>query len=419
MAAKAKAPVKAAKSKVAPKATVTTAKAKGLQLTVAQWAAYNKAYSAAAANARRSIALAASSRAYRKYRLNAAYATIKKYQAARGAAQAAAVAAYATRQSWRQSRLAHQNSALQARIELDMFNHATLAGRLQYAQGGERGYMNAAVLRTVDSKQATAYETKVFAQIAKTAKKASKSTLPKTKITANSAVVKAAAAAAGLAAAEQVPGKGPTGSSSASAKAKATAKNTVAKTRAARKAGHKAASASKKAPVKAAKSRTAPLTPGNDPAMYASAMYGFCPPAPPRKPAVVTGMWAGDEVTPNCIVTAVANHLRHVRNFTATEAEIQALAEECGGEPTIEGVLWSIFQSGWPWRCHLFDYNEVDPAEAEGKAGLVIGYEVTRDDGSKGDHAALAFAKGSVVSWGQVTDREALVEEAWDLIWVS
>lgn len=424
MAAKTPAPKVKAKSPAAAKQSSVKAPAKGLQLTAGQWAAYNKAYSATAASARRSIALAGAARGYRKYRLNAAYATIKRYNAVRASAQAAAVAAYATRQSWRTSHLAHQNAALQSRIELDMYNHANLAGRLQYAQGGERGYMNSAVKRTVDSAQALAYESKVFSQLRKTAKKASRSTLPKTRLTANSAVIKAAAAAAGLAAAESVPGRGPKGTSAASIKARTTAsaharataaagaKGRRAKASATAKASTRATLAadaqSRKAPKKQGKSRTAPYWP-------LAEMYGH--PAPPREEN--GSAWVGDEVTPNCIVTAVVNHLVTTKNFKSTPELVAELTGQCGEDCSIEDVLWRVYQSGWPYgKVRLTDYREVDPQDGEGR-GLVIGYEITRADGSTGDHAALSLDKGQVISWGAVTDRECLVEEAWELSWYS
>lgn len=361
---------------MAAKTTGNVKTVKGLQLTTAQQAAYNKAYSAAATAARTRLALASAAQGFRKYRLQAANATVAKANIARGAAQTAAIAAYAARRSYVQSRLAHQNTALLNRIELDMYNHANLAGRLQYIQAGEKAYAHSAVMRTVDTAQAVSYEAKIFASVAKTATKAAKSTLP-LKAGPNSKAIAAAANAAGLKAAKAVP------------------KNAVAPA--------------------VAKTRTAPLVTGW--AAYAQAMYGgqtrMAVPQTERK-------WIGDEGTANCIIAAVANHLLYTKSLLVDDQQVKQLTEDCGPKPTIESVLWQVYLTGWPFngRVRLHNYREVEHPAAEGD-GLVIGYEITRDDGTKGDHCALSLYKGEVISWGSVNDRESLVEEAWVLEWES
>jgi hypothetical protein len=417
MAAKAPAAKKAAVAPVAKKSTVTKARARGLQLTTAQWAAYNKAYNATASAARRSLALASGAARFRRYRLNAAYASMKRYAVARGNAQAAAVAANAARMTWAQSRLAHQNSALQARIELDMYTHANLAGRLQYAAAGEKAYANDAVMRTLDNAQAVAHEAAVFRQIEKTASKASKSALPKRKYKASAAVT-AAARKAGLAAATT-----PALARSARvARAKRKAAS-HAKASATAKASARKSARSRKAPVKAAKSRTAPLHPltlGNDPAAYAvmqAAVYG----ASPLKKTETRREWVGDEVTPNCVITAVANHLLYSKGVTATERAMNELYESCKPEPIIEEVLWTAWVIGWPCDgcVRLRTYKLVAWETAlETLGGPIVGFEVQTEEGPR-DHAALSLAGGNVVSWGSVTKREAPVEEAWELWWES
>jgi hypothetical protein len=375
MAAKTKAaPVKAAPKKT----TAAKASPKGLQLSTAQWKAYNTAFSAAASAARNRIALQSAASGFRKYRLAAAYATVKQYQAARRTAQAAAIAAYAARQSWRQSVAAHQNSALRNRIELDMYNHANLSGRLQYAQAGEKAYAHQAVMRTVDNKQALSYEARQFKAISRTAKKAKKSVSPGTALSkAQSATIARAGAQAGLKAARSA-------KSAPAAKTAKTPRQATVKAPAATAAGKSA-----KAPVKAAvtaKGRTA------------------------RSP------WAGDETTPNCIVTAVANHLIYSRGVIASTRAIEELEEACGPEPPIEEVLWQAWVTGWPRdrsvRLHTYRPVEWTPAHEITGGGLIIGYETEH-----GPHAALSLASGDVVSWGGKMKRKALVEEAWFLQW--
>lgn len=376
--------VMAAKSKAPKKARVAhvqrqKAKARGLQLTTAQRAAYNKAFAATAARLRNAARLRAFSRGFRKYRLAAAYATVRKYQASYRNAQAASVAAYATRRSWIQSKLAHQNSALQQRIEQDMYNHANLLGRAQFAQAGIRAYAHRAVMRTVTEVEAMTYETRFLRKVSQRFRNAGKSTLKsrKFKRTPLGASIAAQAKAAGLAAAKQA-GTRQTRTGTRSQK------QVTANAKTAGKRGRKAG----KAPVKTPKTRTASNL-----------------------------SWAGDEDTPNCIVIAVANHLLCTKEQLTSATDIRELSEACGPKPTIEEVLWQVYLSGWPRDCRtrLRTYNPVDwqPAH-ELTGGFVIGYAT-----EFGDHAALALPGSQVISWGSVIDREAPVEEAWDLQWGS
>ena len=74
------------------------------------------------------------------------------------------------------------------------------------------------------------------------------------------------------------------------------------------KAASKAASASKKAPAKTAKTRTAPNFAAQAAAYgHAMAMWAGAPTDMKVNNYPSQRDWMGDEVTPNCIVTAVAN----------------------------------------------------------------------------------------------------------------
>jgi hypothetical protein len=359
----------AAKTTVSKIATKAKAAPTGLQLTTAQQAAYNKAYAATATAVRTRLALASAAQGERKYRLQAANATVKKYQAAHTAAQTAAIAAHATRQTWVQSRLAHQNAALQSRIELNMYNHASLAGRLQYIAAGEKAYAHAAVMRTLDTAQATAYEANVFKAVAKTAKKASKSTV--FKAGPNTAAIAAAANAAGLKAAKKVPAS--------------------------------------------AVARTAPNygNLGTTAQHLAIAMYeAHTRTVNKTEKAVEKIPWLGDDDTPNCVIIAVANHLLHVKGVKVSPDQVAILWGACNPEPSIEEVLWTAYLIGWPGGAvRLHDYRQTNPGS---RITAVAGYKT---DG--GDHAALSLGDGRVVSWGKVTELTSPVEEAWDLTWQS
>lgn len=223
-----------AKASAAKGAVKASSKARGLQFSAAQWKAYDGAYASAEksghaaltaqltsqarlrALAQRRQAIAAGAQVLRNSRLTAAYSLQKKAAAAQGAASAAAIAANAVRQSYRQSRLAHQNLALEHRIEDDMIRHLQILGRLQFAAKGEKAYAHEAVMRTLTTPEATTIETARFAHAVKTAKKAAATVAPKTKNQALSAqlasqnraadaVINANAKAAGIAAARAIP----------------------------------------------------------------------------------------------------------------------------------------------------------------------------------------------------------------------
>lgn len=384
MAAKAKAPVKAKKKPVAKVANKAKAKPKGLVLTSAQWAAYNKAFNASAKATATRLALAAATSRFRKYRLGSAYATMKQAQIATGKAQTAAIAAFAAKESWRQSRLAKQNLALRNRVEQNMFNHATIAGRLQFAQAGVKAYADRAIMRTVDTKQAMAYEEKVFAAIARTAKKGKKSTVKKGKRTSAvlSAAIKKQAAAAGLKAARSVkPTKAsakrgrPVGSTKGSAKAsKAAVKKPAAK-----------GSASAKAPVKAAKSRTALM-----PVIFRPRVFGG------------GDQWihGNNEFAGTCIMTAVANAILHQCDLWLLDQDIAYWTGRAGPHPTIGGVL-DMLRELQPWP----EVTLLPPRPFS--EFMIIGYEV-----ETGDHAAFTFGD-QMVSWGELVPYPDEVEEVW------
>ena len=348
-------------------ATKATAAPRGLQLTTAQQAAYSKAYSAAATIASNKIALASSAQKNRKYQLQYAAGQVKIAKASQRSAQAAHAAAYATQQSYRQSRLAHQNAALQSRIEMNMTSHVKLAANLQYAAASNKAWAHAAVMQTVTNAQSVVAAKSFFAYVAKTAFKASKSTTGPYKATAASTAVAKIANAAGVAAARRVP-------------------------------------------ASAAAPRTAPNY-GNMAAAMAAAHSQ-------RKNQLGKTEWLGDEVTPNCIITAVANHLLHAKGILVTSRDLRELYEACDPEPLIEQVLWAAYTIAWPASAYvrLKDYTRF-PYEYRDEPLLVIGYKVTCADGTKGDHAALSLKDGNVVSWGSVVKREAPVEEAWGLQW--
>jgi hypothetical protein len=419
MAAKAPAAKKTAKAKVTPKATVHTAKPKGLQLSTAQRKAYRTAYAAAAHQVRQQRAFQAAVNRLQKYRLGAANATMQKYNAYMGVVHAAATAAYATKLTWMQSRAGHQNKALQARIELDMYNHANVLGRLQYGQAGEKAYVNRAVMRTLDDAQANAYERQVWNKIAKTAKKATRSTFKSvSKPTATSKAAAAAGAAAGTKAAN-APGlvraakaakqaKAKQRHAAASKKGKATAAATVKRNQQARKSSQARGAKSKKAPVAKAKARTA----------YMGGMLpGLAGKTKPTEPKP----WLGNETDPHCIAFAIANHLQKIRSVTATEDDIAELVEAAGPDASIEETLWQAYLLGWP-SCstvHLGDYQEVEREDMQAQLNtlsLVIGYDHETPEGVKG-HAALSLPVGQVVTWGQLDKLPAEVDEAWTLRW--
>jgi hypothetical protein len=197
----------AAKTPVSATATGNKTSAKGLQLSAAQWKAYHAAFAATAQRLRYNALLQARATGMRKYRLAAAYSSLKRAAASRAAAQTSAIAAYAARRTYIQSRLGHQNAALQARVELAMYRHANLTGRLQYIQGGEKAYAHRAVMRTVTQAQAVTAERAILSKAYRVASKAGRSTTTSRKTTPLSRAITAQAQAAGLKAAKAAVGR--------------------------------------------------------------------------------------------------------------------------------------------------------------------------------------------------------------------
>ncbi len=390
MAAKAKAAPAPKKAAAAKKVTKAKAKPKGLQ-----------ASNAAAKNLTQIFATG-----FRKSRLLAAQSILKSYRTTQAQARASSVAANAARMSLKQSRLAHQNIALRNRISASTVRQTTLLGRLQFAQAGEKKYATRAVMRTVTQAQAVSYELSLNRKITKAASKISKYSTPTPKVTNRSSGY-----GTGL--------SGARGSTQTAASSKGRAANI--------KTNRKAAASSKKAPAKTAKTRTAPRTEaamtttpvGAWAGAYAAAMYGGYPGEVPK----VTGSrqeWVGNEFTPNCIVTAIANHMLQAKNVRVTQKQVEELTELAGDKPTIESVLWEVWRTGWPGKVmRLTNYREIedhgDYLEDETE-DRVIGFEVLTDDGWQ-DHCALSRPRNKVISWGTETDRESLIEEAWELTW--
>jgi hypothetical protein len=382
MAPAAKAPAKAAKTPVAKVSTKVKAKPKGLQLSTAQWKAYNKAYSATSSAKYQAIALRAATNRFRQYRLQSAYSTFAKANIATHNAQAAAIAAFATKMSYQQSRLAHQNAALEARIELDMYKHANLAGRAQFIQSGVKAYAHKAVMRTVDTTQARSYEEAIFAAAARAAKsaKASVSTRTtksvRTPISAQvKAQIKAQSQAAGLRAAEAI---------STPAQPKARQAKTQSKAVANTKKSAKQSAQSVKAPVKKAKSRTAPRQGARSRTFDGNGHW-------------ILGL---NDFEGTCIMTAVANALYHQTKWWLPDEDIAYWTGAAGPGPTIGGVLRMLYERQ-PWP--QVELAEPVAGATHGEGPCIIGF---------GDHAAYAF-KDKMVSYAELVPVTEDVEEAW------
>lgn len=388
MAAKAKAPVKAKKAAVTPVKSKAKAKPKGLILSAAQWKAYNKAYTATARAASSSLALSRAANRFRKYRLGSAYATMKQAQVATGKAQTSAIAAFAARQSLRQGRLASQNAALVARLGKDAERHTTLAGRAQFAQSGVKAYAHKAVMRTLDTAQARSYEKAIFAAAARAAKAGKKSVGPPKKRgrpTKASAAINAQASAAGLKAALAVKG----GGKSAKAKSAKGAKQKNAK--AIKKATAKGSAQSAKAPIKKAKSRTAPIK---------SKMH----------PSYLGGYWilGLNDLQGTCIMTAVANALWHQTGWRLPDEDIAYWTGRQGPRPTIAGILNMLYVAQpWPEVEVLWPIALVPGYGKDCTMPRIIGFR-----NQHGNHCAYAF-ENQMVSYGESGPAAMNLEEVW------
>lgn len=411
MAKKTKAKAKAAQ------ATVAKAKPKGLQLSAAQWKAYDKAYAAAyksgesaltaqykaadaaskaastaaykarvaAATARyqaeqiayRRQALNNAAQSLRKYRLGAASSMQRVAAASHQAASTAAIAKFAVSQSLRQAKLGHQNAALVNRVYADFERHVQTLGRLQYVAKGEKVFAHDAVMRTLTTAQALGIEEIRFAQAVKTAKAATSSVT-----SVNPGGVKKKAYTY-----TETPAK--------KAANQSVAKAAQARVRASAKAAGLAAAESV-TPVKKAP-RTAPRPGVLHPLGF---MHGFGSP---------DGL--------DCLPASIANHLLLDRGVRLNEQQYAELVRKVHDDGEIEDALKSLSAGPlWGGDPLLAGYGRVpwNPARV-----LLTGY-----DSQEGRHAAVSAGNGNVVSWGEVLPLAetladgAEVEEAWDLLWV-
>lgn len=388
MAPKAKAPVlihKAPAAKAAPK---------GLQLSAAQWKAYNAAYSATATALYRQQALQAAALNIRKSRLQAASSLQKITAASHAKARTAAIAAFAVRMSLSQARNAHQNQALVQRVQADFNRHIQASARAQFVYKGEKAYTHTAVMRTVTSAQAMSLAQAQFNKAIKTAKAAVTSTRTSPAASSVNSAIKAAATAAGLAAANAVPASQKFAAVQAAAKAKAhataskTAKATAARNRAAKKA---AKAAGKPAP------RTAPR--------------------PAERCSVAPLEWAGHPDGHDCVAAAIANSYRLDTGNELTPEQYKLLVTGLGVAPSLGFAMYEVQRMS---KAGLLPpLVGVAPDEPQYIAtGHVIGFETPL-----GDHAAVYLTPGLVITWGEVLPLKDVmtpyepVEEAWDLHW--
>lgn len=404
------------KPKVAPapiRATVVKAKPTGLQLSAAQWRAYNSAYSATSASgfaqlraasqtaalARRRALFAAAVQSLRRSRLAAAYKLQKITAASHARAQTAAIATYAARQSLRQAQLAHQNQALVQRVYANYERHLRQAARLQYIYKGEKVYTHTAVMRTLTTAQATTAMAAQQAKAARTARSALNSTSSAASAASAAAFrvaaanIRAKAQAAGMAAANAVPALQQSAAvrSRASAKARATAHATAS-------AHARATAARNKKGVKAPRAAPRPASLG--------------PLCNPRRSA----WYFGDPEGYDCVAAAIANHLSARRAYVLDDKQYARLVTILGGEPTIKHALWRVKEDGILGGAPLLaDYKPVSPFARD---HCVIGFET-----EKGAHAAYCSGSAYGLSWGELIRVSDFmlpgteVDEAWSLVW--
>lgn len=349
---------------MAPKSAASTVKAQpskaaaaptGLQLSAAQWKAYNAAYTASATAGYRKLAIQAAAQSLRSSRLSAAYSMGKKVAAAHAAARTAAIAAFAARMSFKQSQQAHQNTALRNRVLADYERHVTQAARLQYVYKGEKAYLHTAIMRTVTTAQATSIEQVRFAQAVKTAKAAAASVSTPAASTAKlspaAAQVQSAAKAAGLAAAKTVP-------------------------------------AGRTAP------RPADAAPGGS--------FGF-----------------GSPDGYDCVAAAIASHMELEAGYRLSRRQFGKLAMALGEAPEIEEALNMVMRTPpWRhFTPQLTGYAKVPPVLRRGLiAGFATaaGPHAAVLTGSRG----YVISWSEVLPLSDVLLPGTEIEEAWALTWV-
>lgn len=424
----------APKAKVsAKKPTATSAKSrpKGLQLSSAQWKAYNQAYNAvakagfAALRAQQQTALrrqqfAAAVQRLRAQRLKAAASLAQKAAVRHAVAQRTAIAAYAAKQSSRQAILGHQNSALRARVHADFIRHVTNAQRAQYAYKGVKAYAHTAVMRTLTDAQATSAVQAQQAKAAGTAKAAVKSTSTAHKQAASpafqaaAAKIRAQAQAAGLAAAAAVPAsRGRGRPRKASTVGTARQKRPATRSTGQRKtAGTRTAKAKRttSASIKSAKKPAATVTRAGRTAVKPEGVF----PLTPRERLT----WFGDPEGYDCVAAAIANSLLHATGYRLSFEQYADLVFELGEAPCLEDALGRVRDEP-PWypEDEVPRLTHVTATRAFSLTGsTVLGFPT-----ENGPHAALQLQGRRIASWGDVYAlvdiATGAVEEAWTLSW--
>jgi hypothetical protein len=418
---------------VSAKATVHTAKPKGLQLSAAQWRAYNRAYSAsvkagdAALAARyRSEALAhrranivAAAGQLRKARLSAAYSLSKKSTAAHAVARTAAIAAYATKQTFRQSVLAHQNTALRQRIYADYERHVSLATRAQFVYKGESAYTHTGIMRTLDTSQAQTIMEKRFANAKKTAQKAVRSVGTHSAASAAAsaarkaavAQVYTAARAAGLAAARAVPPPPP---KVRHRKVKKPKKKVVHH-------AHKRAKTTKSSRAKS-KTTRAVAAKGK---VAAVAKKATAAPRPANCHVAVTSPWGfGDPDGEDCMAAAAANSLLLSLTHRLTAKQYADLVYYFEGHFNLDNALHEIrgedlWGPGQPYLAHYFLLDSSKMRQVS--CCVPLPGTVAEFETAEGPHAALMLSSGQIASWGELLKLGDVatgdVDSAYELLW--
>ncbi len=434
VAAKGKAPGKAAARKAKPKksqaAKTSVKKRTGPRLTAAQW----KAYRAAANRVMRRQAAARSSRqfiaqaeALRKRRLATAARVTSKQKIAYAASSQAAVRKFAVMQTFRQVAGGHQAAYRRTTAARRVFSATMLAtqrlfihqgiaihahrNRMQTLTSGQaQAFIRAARQRSSQRLKNPAVQKKMQQQRANARRTARARSQAAKRANPLKGGYSPQAKAAGLAAASAA-GGGIRSSRSASV-AKGKRKQARAKARSQASQRRRATQrATGRAQSQYAKSRNLAQSQARG---SQSAAKAYAKPIR-RKAAVITPVVNADWIaagnnqgTENCVAVAIANHLLAWTGYRLTDDQVSDLHE--AGDGTIRGTLLA---AAVLWRnIRVALAVKLSCLSSLYPTGTLLGTSTSR-----GPHAVLLMPGNQVVSWGELTPLEDVTEEAWYVQW--
>lgn len=409
MAAKGKATGKAVKaSKAKAKTKVKKAKRPTAGMTAQQVKKFQKA--ARKVTARQRLATQAAN--LQKRRLATARRVTAISRRSYRAAAASRTVAYAVRRTSQQANAQHLSSATRRATAARVFNATRIASSRKYIALGEATHAHTSVMQTLTNSQALSQQAKISRKAAITARATAKR---------KAAAFKRLKAQGKIAKNAKTLPKGYGINAKGQLYKTKTKKKGKSPTKPKKRAGYSAAAIA--AGLKAAgpisknnKRRKISQSKGAKTKAQQAAQSKKAAPKPKAKPkaSIVTPMvnvseWiraGNDEGAENCLAVALANHLYMWTGYKMDDDQVQAMSGE-----TVPEILRNMKKASPFVNIRVAEWAELGPCHY-GIAGSLIVFHTAR-----GCHSGVLMPGRKVISWGEITDLESEVEEAYYVRW--